>query len=99
MAQHTAARLTVHWNEVIDHFEHTNSPLQRITTDNGSSNWSMTSKLQSTLEASGLKWPAFRNDVPHLAHVIQLGIGAFLTSLGVQGCTMSLEAHEHNQQF
>jgi len=59
----------------------------------------MTRKLQSTLEASGIEWPALRNHIPCMAHVIQLALGAFISSLGVKGRTKSWEAHEHDQQF
>jgi len=34
-----------------------------------------------------------------MAHVIQLALGAFMSSLGVQGRTKSWEAHECDQQF
>jgi hypothetical protein len=34
-----------------------------------------------------------------MAHVIQLALGAFMSSLGVKGRTNSLEAHERDQQF
>jgi hypothetical protein len=34
-----------------------------------------------------------------MAHVTQLAVGAFMSSLGVKGHTKSLEAHECNQQF
>jgi len=34
-----------------------------------------------------------------MAHVIQLGLGAFISSLGVKDHTKFWEAHEHNQQF
>jgi hypothetical protein len=34
-----------------------------------------------------------------MAHVIQLSLGAFLSSLGVKGPNKSWEAHEHDQQF
>jgi len=57
----------------------------------------MTHRLQSTLEASGIEWPALRNHIPCMAHVIQLAVGVFMTSLGVKGCTMSWEAHECDQ--
>ena len=59
----------------------------------------MTRELQSTLEASGIEWPALRNHKPCMAHVIQLAVGAFMSSLGVKGRTKSWEAHERNQQF
>jgi len=59
----------------------------------------MTRELQSTLEASGIEWPALRNHVPCVAHVIQLASGAFICSLGDKGLTKSREAHERDQHF
>jgi len=59
----------------------------------------MTLELQSTLEVSVIQWSALRNNIPCMAHVIQLVLGAFLRSLGVKGHIKSLEAHECNQQF
>jgi len=97
--QHTGARLAVHMNDVLDCFEVTDGQLLGITTDNDSSNHSMSRTLQSTLEASGIEWPALRNHIPCMAHVIQLALGAFMSSLSVKGHTKSWEAHERNQQF
>jgi len=34
-----------------------------------------------------------------MVHIIQLALGAFMSSLGVKGRTKSWEAHEHDQQF
>jgi len=59
----------------------------------------MTHELQSTLEASGIEWPALRNQIPCMAHIIELAVGAFMSSLGVKGRTKSWEAHERDQQF
>jgi len=59
----------------------------------------MTRELQSTLEASGIEWPVLRNHIPCMAHIIQLALGAFMSSLGVKGRTKSWEAHERDQQF
>jgi len=97
--QHTGARLAVHLKDVLERFELTDSRLLGITTDNASSNYSMTRELQSTLEASGIEWPALRNHIPCMAHVIQLALGAFMSSLGVKCRTKSWEAHERDQQF
>jgi len=69
------------------------------TTDNASSNYSITHELQSTLEASGIEWSALRNHIPCMAHVLQLALGAFMSSLSVKGCTKSWEAHECDEQF
>jgi hypothetical protein len=44
-------------------------------------------------------WPALRNHIPCMAHVIQLAICAFRRCLGVKGRTKSWEAHEHDEQF
>jgi hypothetical protein len=85
--------------DVLDRVELTDGRLLGITTDNASSNYSMSREMQSTLEASGIEWPAWRNHIPWMAHDIQLAIGAFMSSLGVIGRTKSWEAHEHNQQF
>ena len=59
----------------------------------------MTRKLQITLEASGIEWPALRNHIPRMVHIIQLSLGAFMSSLGVRGRTKSWEAHQRDQQF
>jgi len=59
----------------------------------------MTRELQSTLEASGIEWPALRNHIPCMGHVIHLALGAFTSSLGLKGRTKSWKAHERGQQF
>jgi len=84
---------------VLDRFELTDGRLLGITTDNASSNYSMTRELQSTLEASEIEWLALRNHITCMAHVIQLALRAFMSSLGVKGRTKSWEAHERDQQF
>ena len=84
---------------MLDRFELTDGLLLGITTDNASSNYLMTRELQSTLEDSGIGWPALRNHIPCIAHVIQLALAAFMSSLSVKGHTKSWEAHERDQQF
>jgi len=84
---------------MLDHFELTDGRWLGISTDDASSNHSMTCELQSTLEASGIEWPAFSNHIPWIAHVIQLALGVFMSSLGGKGHTMTWEAHERDQQF
>jgi len=91
--------LAEHKKDVLDRFELTDGHLLGIMTDNASSNYSMTRELQSTLEASGIKWPALRNHIPCVAHVVQPALGVFMSSLGVKYCTKSQEAHERNQQY
>jgi hypothetical protein len=85
--------------DMLDRFELTDGCLLGITTDNASSNYSMTRELQSTLEASGIKWLALRNHIPCMAHVIHLALGAFMSSLGVNSRTKSWESHERDQQI
>ena len=84
---HAGARLAVHLKDVREHFVLTDGGLLGITTDNVSSNYSMTHDLQSTLQASVIQWPALMNDIPCMAPVIQLASGAFMNSLGVKGRT------------
>ena len=84
---------------MLDRFELTNGRVLGISTDTASLNYMMTRKLQSTLEASGIEWPALRNHIPCMVHVIQLAIGAFMSSFGEKGGTKSLEAHQRDQQF
>jgi hypothetical protein len=85
--------------DVLDRFELTDGRLLGITTDIACSNYSMTREVQSTLESLGIEWPALRNHIPCMAHIIQLALGAFMSSLGVKGRTKSWEAHERDQQL
>jgi len=56
--------------DVLARFELTDGSSHGITTDNAILNYSMTGELQSTLEASGIEWPALSNHIPCMAHVI-----------------------------
>jgi hypothetical protein len=85
--------------EVLDLFELTEGRLLGITTVNTSSHYSMPCEIQTPLEASGIEWPALRNHIPCMAHVILLALGSFMSSLGVKDHTKSWEAHECDQQF
>ena len=40
-----------------------------------------------------------RNHIPCMAHVIQVALGAFMSSLSVKGRTKYWEAHERDQKF
>jgi len=97
--QRTGERMAVYFKDVLYHFELTDGRLLGITTDTASSNYSMTCKLQSTLEACAIQWPALRNHIPCVARIIQLPLGAFMSSLSVKGRTKPWEAHERDQQF
>jgi len=59
----------------------------------------MTCELQSTLEATGIKWPQLWKHISCIAYVIQLALSAFISSLGVKGHTKSWDAHERDSQF
>jgi len=83
----------------VDHFELNDGHVLGRITDNAFSNYSITGVQQSTLEASGIELPALRNHIPSMAHVIQLALGAFMSSLSVKGCTRSWEANEGDQQL
>ena len=48
---------------------------------------------------TGIEWPAMRNNIPCVAHIIQLGLGAFMCIDGVNGHTTSWEAHERDLPF
>ena len=85
--------------DMLDCFELTDCRLLGITTDNASSNYSMTRELQSTRESSGIEWPALWNHIPCIARTMQRALGAFMSSLSVKGRTKSWEAHERDQQF
>jgi len=85
--------------EVLDRFELTNSRFLEIMTDIASSNYSMTSELQSTLDSSVIVWPAMRKHIPCMAHMIQLALGAFMSRLRVKGITKSWKAPVCDQQF
>lgn len=63
MGQHMGSRLVVHLQDVLDHFELSDSGMLGITTDNASSNDSKNHEPHSTVEASGIKWPALRNHI------------------------------------
>jgi len=97
--KHTEVELAIHLRDVLDSFELTDGRLLGIRTDYASSNYSMTREFESTLKASAIQWPALRNHIPCMAHVIQLDLGAVMSSLGVNDRTKSWEAHERNQQF
>ena len=88
----------IHLKKVLDHFELTNGRLLGILTVNPSSTYLMTRYVQSALETSGMEWPAMRNHIPCMAHIIQLALGAFMSSFGVKGRTKSWESHECDQQ-
>jgi hypothetical protein len=86
-------------NDVLDGVELTDGWLLNITTDNSSSNYSMTHELRSTNDACGIEWPALCYHRPCGPHGTQLAVGELMSSFGVKGCTKSWEDHERDEQF
>jgi len=84
----------MHLKKIVNHSKVTNKRLLGIVTDNASSDYSMTLAQQSTLDASVILYNTIGNYIPYMAHVIQLALGAFMSSLGVKGRTKSLVSHE-----
>jgi hypothetical protein len=74
--EHAGARLAIHLKEVLHHFELTDGHLLEITMANAISNYSITQELQSTLDYSGILWPAMRNHTACIGQVIQVAFGA-----------------------
>jgi hypothetical protein len=46
-----------------------------------------------------MEWHALRNSIPCMAHVIQLPLGVFMSTLGLKGLPKSWEAHELDHEF
>jgi len=59
----------------------------------------MTCELQSTLHATGIQWPALRNPIPCMPHVIQHAFGAFISRHSVLCGKKSWEAYVCDQQY
>jgi len=87
------------WTASVELASKRSTTLPSITTANASSNYSMTRKLQSTFEVSGIAWLALRNHIPCTEHVRQLAEGLFMSSLCVKGRTESWVAHDRDQEF
>jgi hypothetical protein len=94
---HNGFNLAVHLRSVLTRFGLDTKSLLGITTDNASSNYSMTGCLQLLLEESGVEWSAEQNHMPCMAHVIQLALGAFMNTLGVKGRQKSWEDTEREK--
>jgi hypothetical protein len=89
----------VHLTKVIDHFQLTDGRFLGIPRVNASTKYSKAHELQSTIDDAGTVWPQLKNHIPYIAHIIQLALGAFMSSLGVKDHTKSLEVHVRDQQF
>ena len=82
---HDGFNLAAHLQAVLARFGLDTRFLLGVTTDNASSNYSMTGCLQKLLENSAVEWNALQNHMPCMTHIIQLTLGAFMDSLGVKG--------------
>jgi hypothetical protein len=93
----TGTLLPIHLKEVFVHFELTDCRLLDITTDIVSTKYLMRRELQSILKSFGIKWPAKRNSIQCMAHVIQVALGVFMSGPSVKATPSIGEAQEHQQ--
>ena len=89
--------LATHLQRILEHFELDSRQLLGVTTENASSNYLMTKFLERLLADCSLEWCASQNHMPCMTHVIQLTLGAFMDSLGVQGQGKSWEDTERDK--
>jgi len=94
--QHTGARVAVHLQNVQGHSDLTDSCVSGITTYNFPLNYVMTCEPQSSLAQSGIGWPALRNHIQCIVHVIERVLCAFMSSPDVNCRNKSWEAHERD---
>ena len=86
-----------HLETILQRFGIDTKFLLGVTTDNASSNYSMTRCLEKIFEARMIKWSAAQNHMACMTHVIQLTLGAFMDSLGVKGRGKSWEDTEREK--
>jgi hypothetical protein len=75
IGEHQGAMVAEHLKDVLHRFELTHYHLVAVTNYNDFPNYSKSHLLQSTLGASGLALPGLRNQIPCMAHDIQLAVG------------------------
>jgi hypothetical protein len=73
--QHTGARIVGHLKDVFEGFVLPDCRLIVITTDNVSSNYSLTREIPTTIEASGIELLGMGIHISCMVHVIQLALG------------------------
>jgi len=96
--QHAEAWRAADLDDVPDRFQLADGHWLGIMTNTASKNYLMTCESKSTCEDSGIEWPALKNQIPCMAHVIQLTLGEFMGSLGMKGQMRSWEDHDGDQQ-
>ena len=89
--------LATHLQRILERFGLDSRQLLGVTTDNASSNYSMTKFLERLLVDCSSEWCASQNHMPCMTHVIQLTLRAFKDSLGVQGRGKSWEDTEREK--
>jgi len=94
---HDGFNLATHLQTVLKHFGLDSRQLLGVTTDNASSNYSMTKFLEMLFADCSSEWRASQNHMPCMTHVIQLTLGAFMDSLGVKGRGKSWEDTERDK--
>jgi hypothetical protein len=83
---HTGVNLANHVFEILIKYNiHTR--LYCITTDNASNNGTMVTALSHRLAEKGIQWDAERHHIACLAHVINLAVKEFLSTLKIQSRT------------
>lgn len=82
---HNGQNLAAVIMDVLHRYKIDDGRLLGITTDNASSNFTTSDSLQAALKIVGVKWSAFNNHMPCMAHVIQLSLGAFMKELKITG--------------
>ena len=83
--EHNGENLAAVIMDVLHRYMIDDGRLLGITTDNASSNFTTSDSLQAALNLIGVKWSAWNNHMPCMAHVIQLSLGAFMKELKIGG--------------
>jgi hypothetical protein len=80
---HTGVNLAEHVFSILLAYD-IQTKLYCITTDNASNNGTMVKALARLLEAHGITWDPIRNHIACLAHVLNLAVKKFLSTLKIQ---------------
>jgi hypothetical protein len=80
---HTGVNLAEHVFSILLTYD-IQTKLYCITTDNASNNGTMVRALARLLEAHGITWDPVRNHIACLAHVLNLAVKKFLSTLKIQ---------------
>jgi len=75
---HTGANMTEIINEVLAKYG-IQDRIQGFTTDSASNNRTLTEALSNAWSLSLVEWSQFENNMPCMAHVIRLNLGALMS--------------------